>query len=34
MSGEQTLKAVRGAFIDVARTVEDPEEIALSLIHI
>ena len=28
MSGEHTLKAVRGSFIDVTRTVDNPEEIA------
>lgn len=33
MSGEHTLKAVRGSFIDVTRTIDNPEEI-LSLIHI
>lgn len=31
MSGEHTLKAVRGSFIDVTRTAEDPEEIASAL---
>lgn len=31
MSGEHTLKAVRGSFIDVTRTVENPEEIASAL---
>lgn len=25
MSGEHTLKAVRGSFIDVTRTVDNPE---------
>ena len=31
MSGEHTLKAVRGSFIDVTRTVDNPEEIASAL---
>mgnify|MGYP000667023245 CR=1 FL=1 len=31
MSGEHTLKAVRGSFIDVTRTVYNPEEIASAL---
>lgn len=31
MSGEHTLKAVRSSFIDVIRTVENPEEIASAL---
>ena len=31
MSGEQTLKAVRGSFLDITRTVEHPEEIESAL---
>lgn len=31
MSGEQTLKAVRGSFLDMTRTVEHPEEIESAL---
>lgn len=31
MSGEHTLKAVRGSFIDVTRTIDNPEEIASAL---
>lgn len=31
MSGEHTLKAVRGSFIDVTCTVENPEEISSAL---
>ena len=31
MSGEHTLKAVRGSFIDVTRTVDNPDEIASAL---
>lgn len=31
MSAEQTLKAVRGSFIDFTRTAETPQEIAPAL---
>ena len=31
MSGEHTLKAVRGSFIDITRTIEHPEELESAL---
>ncbi|ALR76279.1 guanine deaminase [[Enterobacter] lignolyticus] len=34
MSGEHTIKAVRGSFLDVTRTVEHPEEIESALRYI
>lgn len=33
MSGEHTLKAVRGSFIDVTRTVDNPEDCLCAAVY-